>query len=93
MSNKKKVKVITKNLYSKKQKDILEKQVTIEISFTGKKIILFSIVLLIVGFGLLKFSDPEGTNWASIISPFVIIFSYIGMAIGLLHQIPKNLQK
>ncbi len=55
------------------------------ISKTGWKIIFFSLTTLIIGFVLLKFTNPEGNNWASIVSPVVILLSYIGIAIGIIY--------
>ena len=90
MSNKKKENVLTKKSVSKKQGSDDKKQFGV-ISSYGKKIILFSIIFLIIGFVLLKFTDSEGTNWASTISPFIIIFSYIGIAVGIIY--PKEIKK
>ncbi len=54
-----------------------------KISNRGKKIIFYSIVSLTLGFVLLKFTNSDGSNWASITSPFIIILSYIGVGIGI----------
>jgi len=90
MSNKKKDFVSTKKNILKKTIFDNKKQFD-EISSYGKKIIYTSIFFLIIGFVLLKFTDSEGKNLASIISPFVIIFSYIGIAVGILY--PKKILK
>ncbi|MEN3013402.1 MAG: hypothetical protein ABDH23_02150 [Endomicrobiia bacterium] len=57
-----------------------------EISQTGKKIIIFSVILLTCGFILLKFTNPEGNNWASVLSPFIIIISYILIGMGIMAK-------
>ncbi|MFQ3675593.1 MAG: hypothetical protein SNJ64_03520 [Endomicrobiia bacterium] len=88
MLTKKKETVLTKKTFSKKR-DSDDKKQFVGISSYGKKIILFSIIFLVIGFVLLKFTDSEGTNWASTISPFIIILSYIGIAIGIIY--PKKM--
>lgn len=69
---------------NKKQKVVKTQHQEIDISKTGKKIIFVSVLTLIIGFFLLKFTNPEGNNWASIVSPVVIILSYVFIAVGIL---------
>jgi len=54
------------------------------ISSKGKKVILIGIVILILGFFILTKTDPEGQNWASVLSPFLIVGGYITIAIGII---------
>jgi membrane-bound ClpP family serine protease len=54
------------------------------ISSKGKKVILIGIIILILGFFILTKTDPEGQNWASILSPFLIVGGYITIAIGII---------
>ena len=54
------------------------------ISKRGKKVIGIGILLLILGFLVLTKTDPQGQNFASIISPFLIIGGYITIAIGII---------
>lgn len=70
----------------KKQKLSLKNEVVQEtgISKLGRKIILISIFTLVLGFFLLKFTNPEGNNWASRVAPIVIILSYIFIAVGIM---------
>lgn len=75
----------------KKQKKVVATQVqqktsTDGISKTGWKIILLGVVGLVIGFILLSFTNPEGNNWASIVSPTVIILSYITIALGIIAR-------
>lgn len=65
---------------------IKEKEVQFEegLSKKGVKIIIFSVLLLAIGFLLLKFTNPEGDNWASFLSPVIIIISYILIGIGIM---------
>jgi hypothetical protein len=89
MSKKKKnINLTSKKNLKEKKFDIQEQ--FIGISPYGKKIILVSIIFLTIGFVLLKFTDSEGTNLASIISPFIIIFSYIGIAIGIIYPLDNS---
>lgn len=61
-----------------------------EISLQGKKIIIGSIILLVVGFIILGFANQEANNFAAIVSPFIIIFSYAGVIFGLLTNSPSS---
>ncbi|MCX7940730.1 MAG: hypothetical protein N2555_03025 [Endomicrobia bacterium] len=75
----------------KKQKKVVATQVqqktsTDGISKTGWKIILLGVVGLVIGFILLSFTNPEGNNWASIVSPTVIILSYVTIALGIIAR-------
>ncbi|MFA5780154.1 MAG: hypothetical protein WC947_08445 [Elusimicrobiota bacterium] len=54
------------------------------ISKRGKIIIATGIGLVIVGFLVLTKTNPQGDNWASIISPFLLIGGYITIAIGII---------
>ena len=54
------------------------------ITVTGKKVILAGIIILILGFFILTKTDPEGQNWASVLSPFLIVGAYIIIAIGII---------
>lgn len=58
----------------------------IGITKRGFKVIVVGILSLIFGFVLLSFSNSEGNNFASIISPFVIIFSYVLIGIGIITK-------
>lgn len=54
------------------------------ITAAGKKVILAGILILITGFFILTKTDPEGQNWASVLSPFLIVGAYIIIAIGII---------
>jgi len=70
----------------KHQKNIqIQPNVTIPvISKRGKIIIATGIGLVIVGFIVLTKTNPQGDNWASSISPFILIGGYITIAIGII---------
>ncbi len=76
-----KIKQQTTNNLSHQQKNLLYNVV---ISKKGFKIIICSIFSLAIGFILLKFTNSEADNWASVMSPILIISSYIFIAIGIL---------
>ena len=67
----------------KTQQVIQQKYVEQQISKQGWKIIIYSVITLAIGFSLLTFTNPEGNNWASIVSPIVIVLSYIFIGIGI----------
>lgn len=53
------------------------------ISKRGWKVIGFGIGTAVLGFYILSFTDPAGQNWASNLSPFVILGGYATIAIGI----------
>lgn len=66
------------------------KQEKIEgISKTGVKVILGGIFLLIIGFFVLTKADPSGQNFASTLSPFLILGGYIVIGIGIVFPDKK----
>jgi len=54
------------------------------ISSRGWKVIGAGIAVLILGFYILTFTDPMGRNWASSLSPFLILGAYGVIAAGIL---------
>lgn len=54
------------------------------ISRRGKIVILCGIGLLVIGFFILTKTNPEGSNWASIVSPLLLIGGYITIALGII---------
>jgi hypothetical protein len=53
------------------------------LSGRGKKTIAGGIGLLVVGFVILTFTDPDGQNWASMLSPLLILGAYGIIAAGI----------
>lgn len=53
------------------------------ISSAGKKVIGAGAALLVLGFIVLSFTDPMGRNWASHLSPFLILGGYAVIAAGI----------
>ncbi len=51
-----------------------------------KNVIFFCIgfVLLVAGFFVLTFTDSRGQNWASILSPIMLLGAYIIMGISMI---------
>ncbi|OGR85751.1 MAG: hypothetical protein A2901_01170 [Elusimicrobia bacterium RIFCSPLOWO2_01_FULL_54_10] len=56
------------------------------ISSRGWKIIGAGAGIVIVGFIVLTFTDPAGQNWASNLSPFLILGGYGVIAAGILKK-------
>ena len=54
------------------------------ISILGRKMILVGVAILVCGFILLTRTDPAGQNWASILSPFLILGGYLIIGIGII---------
>jgi|GEM_PF-3322715 predicted RND superfamily exporter protein len=77
-----------KKVKKQSQQQVVQKQKDVEqnISKTGWKIIIFSVITLAIGFLLIIFTNPEGTNWASIVAPLIIVISYIFIIIGILTK-------
>jgi len=59
------------------------------LSSRGKKVIGTGVGTLVLGFIVLCFTDPMGRNWASLISPFLIVGGYVLVGIGIF--LPENL--
>ncbi|MFH1283512.1 MAG: hypothetical protein ABII27_07595 [bacterium] len=64
----------------------------IGISKRGKRTIGIGIGVLILGFIILTQTDPAGQNWASHLSPFLIIGGYVIIGIGIVlpDKIPST---
>ena len=62
----------------------LEASLTSGISVFGKKIIAGGIGVVIFGFWVLSFADSLGRNWASALSPFLILSGYAVIALGII---------
>ena len=60
------------------------------ISKRGWKIIGIGIGTAALGFYILTFTDPAGQNWASNLSPFIILGGYAVIAIGIVFPDKKE---
>ena len=70
-----------------KQKKVKNKEVSkkeVGISKRGKKIIFAGIIILLIGYFILTKTDPQGQNWASNLSPFIILGGYIAVGVGII---------
>ena len=54
------------------------------ITAMGWKMIGAGIFLLLIGFFVLTQTDPAGKNWASCLSPFMILGAYAIIAAGIM---------
>ncbi|MBN1823165.1 MAG: hypothetical protein JW803_02475 [Endomicrobiales bacterium] len=54
------------------------------ISATGKKVIAAGILVAVAGYFVLTKTDPAGQNWASTLSPFLILGGYVLIGAGII---------
>ena len=54
-----------------------------ELSSRGKKLALAGGILVVAGFAVLSRADAMGRNWASSLSPFMILGGYAAIGVGL----------
>lgn len=54
------------------------------ISSLGFRVIGAGAAFVVAGFVVLWFSDPLGRNWASHLSPFLIIGGYVTIGLGII---------
>lgn len=67
-----------------KQKIAVEPKKFSGISKLGVKVILAGTAVLIMGYFILTKADPSGQNWASKLSPFLILGGYTVIGAGIL---------
>lgn len=60
------------------------------ISRRGWKVIGAGIAVLVLGYTVLCFTDPKGQNWASTLSPFLILGGYAVIGAGILTPDPEE---
>lgn len=58
------------------------------LSKRGKKCVLAGICVVAVGFWMLIYTDPGGQNWASIISPLLLVVGYALIGVGAVARDP-----
>lgn len=58
----------------------------------GWKIVIGGVIGVILGFIVLTFTDPMGQNWASRLSPFLLIGGYATIGFGLISD-PSSKQR
>jgi len=72
---------------NKKNKQVIQQQQQpvklIGISKRGRKVIYAGLAVLALGYFVLTRTDPAGQNWASKLSPFLIIGGYTCVGIGI----------
>ncbi|MBN1384295.1 MAG: hypothetical protein JW983_05380 [Elusimicrobia bacterium] len=54
------------------------------ISKRGKVVIAIGIGIVIIGFLVLTKTNPQGDNFASSLSPFLLVGGYITIAVGII---------
>ena len=81
---------MSKDKKKQKQSQPVKKEDIIGISKRGKKIIAGGIGVVVLGFFVLSKTDPAGQNWASVLSPFLILGGYAAIAIGIIFPEKKE---
>jgi hypothetical protein len=76
-------------IMSKEQSEIVGKPTNLspqteKQAFRKKVTLIAGTASIVIGLFLLKYTNPEGNNWASILSPLMIIGGYVVVIIGLL---------
>jgi hypothetical protein len=58
------------------------------LSKRGKKVMGGGIVLVILGYFILTMTDPAGQNWASTVSPLLLVLGYGLIGVGIVVSDP-----
>jgi hypothetical protein len=83
---------------SKKDKKKIQQRVSAQndnptepiLSRRGWKIVAAGVVVVILGFIVLSFTDPRGQNVASNLSPILIIGGYALIGAGIVTKVPSS---
>jgi hypothetical protein len=59
------------------------------VSSRGKKIMAAGVILVLVGFFVLTRTDPAGKNWASTVSPLLLVLGYAIIGLGIVFPDPS----
>jgi hypothetical protein len=60
------------------------------ISRRGKRVIGIGIGIVVLGFWILSYTDPAGQNWASKLSPAILVAGYALIGIGIVLPDAKS---
>lgn len=55
---------------------------------SARKLVWTGVALVFSGFVVLSLTDPLGRNWASHLSPFLILGGYVVIGVGLMRSDP-----
>jgi hypothetical protein len=58
------------------------------ISKRGKKVIGIGVLGVVLGFWILTYTDPAGQNWASTLSPALLVLGYALIGVGIVLPDP-----
>jgi dipeptide/tripeptide permease len=58
------------------------------VSRRGKRVIGIGIAIVAIGFWILSYTDPAGQNWASKLSPAILVAGYALIGIGIMLPDP-----
>lgn len=59
----------------------------------GKKLIVAGALVVIAGFFILSKTDPAGQNWASVVSPLLLVLGYVLIGFGLVRPARESTEK
>jgi hypothetical protein len=59
------------------------------VSRRGKKVIGIGIGTVVLGFWILTYTDPAGQNWASTVSPALLVLGYALIGVGIILPEPS----
>jgi dipeptide/tripeptide permease len=68
----------------------VEDKPTDSISHRGKKVIGIGIGVVAHGFWILTYTDPAGQNWASTVSPLLLVLGYGMIGVGIVLPDPSD---
>ena len=60
------------------------------ISKRGKKVIGIGVAGVVLGFWILTYTDPAGKNWASTLSPALLVLGYALIGVGIVLPDPNS---
>lgn len=63
---------------------VQSKKAGFSFSSDGKKVLFAGVIVVVAGFLTVTRTDPAGANWASVLSPFLIIGGYALIGISLI---------
>jgi|GEM_PF-6225572 len=56
----------------------------VSISKRGIRVILIGLGLVVLGYIILTQVNPDGSNWAGVLSPFLLLLGYATIGVGIL---------
>jgi hypothetical protein len=60
------------------------------LSRRGKKVMGLGAAIVALGFWVLTYTDPAGQNWASTVSPLLLVMGYSAIGVGIVLCDPQT---